>query len=143
MTSQQFLLKPKRPNGKMTNIHLRVPAQAEFVGLVRSTTNSVVARTELGIDELADWSLAMDEAFAIVINHKPTSGDVLIDYSFVGGGIEIKVAGPVGSSESVLQSDACRWAWAVVTGSVSEAKSDISSDGSITLILKSRVVASA
>ena len=143
MKLRSSLPKPKRPNSKVSNIHLRVPAQAEFVGLVRSTTNSVIARTELGVDELADWSLAMDEAFAIVINHKPASGDVLVDYSFAGGGIEIKVVGPVGSSQSVLQSDACQWAWAVVTGSVSEANCDLASDGAITLTLKSRVVASA
>ena len=127
----------------MSDIHLRVPAQAEFVGLVRSTTNSVIARTELGIDELADWSLAMDEAFAIVINHKPVFGAVAIDYSLVNGGLEITVLGPPGSSESFLKSDACQWAWAVVTGSVAQAKCDLANDGAITLTLKSRVVASA
>ena len=127
----------------MSSIHLRVPAQAEFVGLVRSTTNSVTARTELGVDELADWSLAMDEAFAIVINHSPANGDVKVDYTLVAGGIEITVQGPPGSSENFINSDAGKWAWAIVTGSVSQAERELASDGAITLTLKSRVVASA
>lgn len=127
----------------MSTIHLRVPAQAEFVGLVRSTTNSVTARTELGVDELADWSLAMDEAFAMVINHNPTNGDVKVDYTLIDGGIEITVLGPPGSSENFINSDACKWAWAIVTGSVLQAKCELAIDGALTLTLMSRVVASA
>lgn len=127
----------------MSDIHLRVPAQAEFVGLVRSTTNSVIARTSLGVDEISDWALAIDEAFAIVINHKPVTGNVLVDFFLADGGVEIVITGPTGSSEEFLNSDACKWAWAVVTGSVSAANSEISDAGAITLTLKSRVVASA
>ena len=127
----------------MSNIHLRVPAQAEFVGLVRSTTNSVIARTSLGVDEIADWALAIDEAFGIVINHKPLAGSVLVDFVLVDGGVEIVITGPTGSSQEFLNSDACQWAWVVVTGSVAQAESAISTDGAITLTLKSRVVASA
>lgn len=127
----------------MSNIHLRVPAQAEFVGLVKSTTNSVIARTELGFDELMDWALAIDEAFGIVINHNPNQGDVLIDFSILESGLEISITGPAGSSDAQLKTDACQWAWAIVTGSVQEADSVVSANGSVTLTLKSRVVASA
>lgn len=143
MKSPQFLLKQKRPNPKVSNIHLRVPAQAEFVGLVKSTTNSVIARTNLSFDELMDWALAIDEAFGIVINHSPDQGDVLIDFLIVDTGLEISITGPSGSSEAQLQTDACQWAWAIVTGSVPEADSVVSQNGSVTLTLRSRVVASA
>ena len=127
----------------MSDIHLRVPAQAEFVGLVRSTTNSVIARTDLGVDEIDDWALAIDEAFAIVLNHKPVSGHVQLDFTLKSGGVEITIAGPAGSSAEQLKTDACQWAWAVVSGLVEQATSEIGADGAITLTLKSRVVASA
>lgn|GEM_PF-1697226 len=129
----------------MSDIQLRVPAQAEFVGLVRSTTNSVIARTELGVDELEDWALSVGEAFNLVINHNPSGGSVEVNFTLQSGGVQVQITGPAGASlETLNNSDiATQLAWTLLREVSDEVATDVSSDGAITLTLKSRVVASA
>ncbi|NBV89814.1 MAG: hypothetical protein EBR84_00160, partial [Actinobacteria bacterium] len=87
----------------MTKIQLRVPAEPEYVGLVRSTTTAVLARTELSYEETLEWPLAIDEAYAIVINHRPPTGEVLIDFELSNGQLLVTITGPAGSSEADLE----------------------------------------
>jgi len=145
MKLQLFLQRQKRPNKNVSDIQLRVPAQPEFVGLVRSTTNSVIARTELGVDELEDWALCVGEAFNLVINHKPASGSVEVSFTLQSGGVQVQITGPAGASlETLNNSDiATQLAWTLLREVSDEVATAVSVDGSLTLTLKSRVVASA
>ncbi len=127
----------------MTLIQLRVPAEPEYVGLVRSTTTAVLARTSLSYEETLEWPLAIDEAFAIVINHRPTSGDVLIDYELIDGQVLVTLTGPAGSSKEDLEKEVCRWGWNILTSSVPNSSRTVAANGQISVNLDSRVVASA
>ena len=127
----------------MTKIQLRVPAEPEYVGLVRSTTTAVLARTELSYEETLEWPLAIDEAYAIVINHRPTAGEVLIDFEISDGQVLVTLTGPAGSSEADLEKDVCRWGWSILSSSVPNSSRVVTADGQISVSLNSRVVASA
>ena len=129
----------------MSTIELRVPAQADFVGLVRNTATAVIARTELSVDELADWTLCISEAFNLVINHHPVHGDVHVQFRVAEGGVRIAVTGPSGSSLETLNSSdiSTQLAWTILNSVPESVETAISDDGAITLTLVSAVVASA
>ena len=127
----------------MTLIQLRVPAEPEYVGLVRSTTTAVLARTSLGYEETLEWPLAIDEAFALVINHRPATGEVLIDYELIDGQVLVTLTGPAGSSGADLEKEVCRWGWNILSSSIPNSSRTVAANGQISVSLNSRVVASA
>lgn len=139
----KFSPKPKRHNYPVTVIQLRVPAQPEFVGLVRSTTTAVLARTQVSYDDALEWPLAIDEAFALVINHQPSSGDVLIEYQIEDGQVAINLTGPTGSSAADLEKEVCLWGWNILTAAVPNSVFWLTDEGAVSVTLDSRVVASA
>lgn len=123
----------------MSVIQLRVPAEAKFSGLVRNQIVGVAAQTQLGIEAIDDLKLGVDEAFGIVIAHNPTSGDVLIECRISPDELSVTVTGPTGGH--LPESDDYRWLIlnTVATGSTAT----IAPEGNVTVMLHSRVVASA
>lgn len=123
----------------MNTIDLAVPAEPEYVGLIRSTAAHIAAHADLTIDAIDDLRLAVDEAFAVLIAHKPESGAVNIRFTVNSKLLEIHFTGPAGSPEP----DKSSFAWTVLSALVSEVSSEISSAGLVTLSLTAKAVASA
>ena len=123
----------------MNTIDLAVPATPEYVGLIRSAAAHIAAHADLTIDAIDDLRLAVDEAFAVLIAHKPDSGVVTIKFKIHSERLDIELTGPAGSPPP----DKTSFAWTVLCALVHEVSADTSPAGLVTLLLTAKVVASA
>lgn len=123
----------------MNTIDLAVPATPEYVGLIRSAAAHIAAHADLTIDAIDDLRLAVDEAFAVLIAHKPESGVVTIKFQIHSERLDIELTGPAGSPPP----DKTSFAWTVLSALVHEVSADTSPAGLVTLLLTAEVVASA
>ena len=123
----------------MNTIDLAVPAVPEYVGLIRSTAAHIAAHADLSIDAIDDLRLAVDEAFAVLIAHKPETGVVSISFTIHSDQLNIEFTGPAGSPEP----DQASFAWTVLRALVHEVTTEVSPAGLVTLSLTAKVVASA
>ena len=123
----------------MNTIDLAVPATPEYVGLIRSAAAHIAAHADLTIDAIDDLRLAVDEAFAVLIAHKPESGVVTIKFQIHSERLDIELTGPAGSPPP----DKTSFAWTVLSALVHEVSTDTSPAGLVTLLLTAKVVASA
>lgn len=123
----------------MNTIDLAVPATPEYVGLIRSAAAHIAAHSDLTIDAIDDLRLAVDEAFAVLIAHKPDTGVVSIKFKVYSERLEIELTGPAGSPPP----DKTSFAWTVLSALVHEVSADTSPAGLVTLLLTAKVVASA
>ena len=123
----------------MNTIDLAVPAQPEYVGLIRSTAAHIAAHANLTVDAIDDLRLAVDEAFAVLIAHKPEVGAVNIRFHLHPERLEVELTGPSGSPDP----DKSSFAWTVLSALVHEVSTQTSPAGLVTLMLTAKVVASA
>ena len=123
----------------MNTIDLAVPATPEYVGLIRSAAAHIAAHADLTIDAIDDLRLAVDEAFAVLIAHKPESGVVTIKFQIHSERLDIELTGPAGSPPP----DKTSFAWTVLSALVHEVSAVTSPAGLVTLLLTAKVVASA
>ena len=123
----------------MATIHLRVPASADYVGLIRSTAGHVAARADLTIEQIDDLRLAVDEAFALLITNQPDTGEVSVSFLIHDAKLEIHLTGPAGGTDP----DRTSFSWTVLQALVNEVVTESSDRGEITLKLISKAVASA
>jgi len=127
----------------VANINLRVPARPEFIGVVKSTTTSVIGLTELAFEAVENWHEGIVEAFSLVINHQPDQGEVQITFSIETASLTVKISGPTGSAADYMDKVVCKWGWDILNASLPGSTAEISPDGAITITLSSLVVASA
>jgi serine/threonine-protein kinase RsbW len=123
----------------VNTIDLAVPANPEYVGLIRSAAAHIAAHADLTLDAIDDLRLAVDEAFAVLIAHKPESGAVAIKFTIHSEQLNIELTGPAGSP----QPDKSSFAWTVLSALVHEVSTQTSPAGLVTLSLTAKVVASA
>ena len=122
----------------MNTINLAVPASPEYVGLIRSAAAHIAAHANLTVDAIDDLRLAVDEAFAVLISHKPDSGAVSIKFVIHPEQLEIEFQGPTGSPSPDKES----FAWTVLMALVHEVSTESSPAGVVTLLLTAKAVAS-
>ena len=123
----------------MAIIELAVPANPDYVGLIRSAAAHIAAHADLTLEAIDDLRLAVDEAFAVLIAHQPETGRVAVTFHVHDDSLKIEMTGPVGSPDP----DRNSFAWTVLTALVHEVATHTSSDGLVTLLLTAKVVASA
>jgi len=123
----------------VNTIDLAVPAEPEYVGLIRSAAAHIAAHANLTVDAIDDLRLAVDEAFAVLIAHKPETGVVSIRFTIGSEQLDIELTGPAGSPPP----DKSSFAWTVLSALVHEVSAQTSPAGLVTLLLTAKVVASA
>lgn len=123
----------------MALIELAVPADPDYVGLIKSAAAHIAAHADFTLEAIDDLRLAVDEAFAVLIAHQPETGRVAVTFHVHDDSLIIEMTGPTGSPEP----DRNSFAWTVLTALVHEVKAQTSSDGLVTLLLTAKVVASA
>jgi serine/threonine-protein kinase RsbW len=120
-------------------IELAVPADPDYVGLIKSAAAHIAAHADFTLEAIDDLRLAVDEAFAVLIAHQPETGRVAVTFHVHDDSLIIEMTGPAGSPKP----DKNSFAWTVLTALVHEVKAQTSSDGLVTLLLTAKVVASA
>lgn len=62
-------------------VKIQIPAQSDFVGVVRLAVSGVASRMNFSIDEIEDIKVAVSEACTNAVQHAYGGGDGLIDVS--------------------------------------------------------------
>ncbi|MBV8083003.1 MAG: ATP-binding protein [Candidatus Eremiobacteraeota bacterium] len=60
-------------------IELRLPSQAEWVGVARLAIAGIASRLDFGIEDIEDLKLAVAEAYTNCIQHAASDGEVRIE----------------------------------------------------------------
>ena len=72
-------------------VSLSLPANPEFVLLVRLTISGFAYRLNFSYEEIEDIKLAVSEACNSVISHSPSDSDILMECRMEGDDLEILV----------------------------------------------------
>lgn len=123
----------------MSIVHLRVPAEPAFVGVLRNLVTSLSAQTNLGVDVILELQEGINEAFIIVTAHKPESGDVFCEFDITGDALSVRVTGPANGELP----DTNNFNWLILSATTRDPEVSRAEDGSITVTIHSPVVASA
>jgi len=123
----------------VTKIQLTVPADANFVGLVRSSAAHAAAHAHLDMDLIDDLKLAVDEAFALVIGSQSLSDSVTVTFTASEAGLEVALTGPHGTPAP----ETGTFAWTILSALVSEVSSSQNAAGQVTITMTSKASASA
>ena len=114
----------------MATIHISVPAEAQYVGLVRSTSAHVAAHCDLTMDQIEDLRLAVNEAFAFLVD---PSADSNIDITFTVDGSTLAIT--LKGSHTIQEPDCNSFGWTVLSALVNAVASSRNEDGRIIIEL--------
>lgn len=69
---------PQTDERVTTGVVVVVPARAEFVRIVRGVVSSLAVQLDLGLEDIDDLRLAVDEACAHLLAAKPAGGSMTV-----------------------------------------------------------------
>ncbi len=91
-------------------VELRVPADAAYLAVVRTTTAGLAARLDLTLDEIEDLRIAVDEACGLLLGRRDGADPHLTaTFRIHPDSLEVVVCGPAGSLP-----DDSSYAWALL-----------------------------
>lgn len=77
-------------------VELRVPADPAYLAVIRTATAGLAARLELNLDEIEDLRIAVDEACALLLDHRAHQGAVVrACFTIHPNHLEVVMFGPV------------------------------------------------
>lgn len=107
-------------------VHLRVPADPAYLAVIRTATAGLAARLDLTLDEIEDLRIAVDEACALLLNHRAHPGEELeAQFTLHPNTLEVLVSGP--ASALPRQSS---YAWSVLEALVGQVETGATAGGS-------------
>src|SRR5512141_3495133 len=76
-------------------VELRVPADPAYLAVLRTATAGLAARLDLTLDEIEDLRIAVDEACALLLDHRAHPGEgVHASFTVHPGLLEVVMSGP-------------------------------------------------
>jgi serine/threonine-protein kinase RsbW len=81
--------------GVTDTVDLRVPADPAYLAVIRTATAGLAARLDLTLDEIEDLRIAVDEACALLLDHRSHPGEeVHASFTIHPGMLEVVMSGP-------------------------------------------------
>jgi serine/threonine-protein kinase RsbW len=112
--------------GMSDSIELRVPADPAYLAVIRTATAGLAARLDLTLDEIEDLRIAVDEACALLLDHRTHIGENLTALFTIGSdALDVHVTGPI----TVLPDRGC-FAWSVLEALVGRVETGTNTVGS-------------
>jgi serine/threonine-protein kinase RsbW len=116
-------------------VSVRLPAQAAYLAVLRTTTASLAARLDFTLDEIEDLRIAVDEASCLLLVGATADGELTCTFEMTDDTIEISVSAPT-SEGHVPQRDS--FAWTVLSALAGEVDAWVEDDGRQTIFLVKR-----
>lgn len=108
------------------SVELRVPADPAYLAVIRTAAAGLAARLDLTLDEIEDLRIAVDEACALLLDHRAHPGEDLFAVFVVRDeALDVHVTGPA----SVLP-DRSSFAWSVLEALVGSVETGTGPNGS-------------
>jgi serine/threonine-protein kinase RsbW len=115
--------KPEAPAGDF--VELRVPADPAYLAVVRTAAAGLAARLDLTLDEIEDLRIAVDEACALLLDHRTHREQWLVaTFAMRPTSLDVLVRGP-----STLLPERSSFAWAVLEALVGGVETGSDGDG--------------
>jgi serine/threonine-protein kinase RsbW len=108
-----------------TLIRVAVPARADLLHLLRSVTGSVGARVSLGIDDLEELQIAVDEAATLLLEGADERGQTLhLQLESADRTLRASIRLEPGVSARPDDDPEGSWPWRVISGLTQDATID-------------------
>jgi serine/threonine-protein kinase RsbW len=106
-------------------VDLRVPADPAYLAVIRTATAGLAARLDLTLDEIEDLRIAVDEACALLLDHRAHPGEgVHASFTIHPGTLEVVMSGPTRNLP-----ERGSFAWTVLEALVGKVETGLSQDG--------------
>jgi len=106
-------------------VELRVPADPAYLAVVRTAAAGLAARLDLTLDEIEDLRIAVDEACALLLDHRSHAGrDLVAFFTVRPDRLDVHVQGP-----ATHLPEHSSFAWAVLEALVGGVETGSDADG--------------
>ncbi len=79
------------------SVDLRVPADPAYLAILRTAAAALAVRLDLTLDDIEDLRIAVDEACALLLDHRAHPGqDLSATFTMHADSLEVLVTGPAG-----------------------------------------------
>ncbi|MBQ0892194.1 anti-sigma regulatory factor [Micromonospora sp. U56] len=116
-------------------VHLTVPADGGYLGVLRTATAGLAARLQFALDEIEDLRIAVDEACAMLLAIATRDAELECRFSVTEDALTVEVTVPTVRG-ATLPSESS-FAWKVLTALTTAAFADVA-DGRATISLLTR-----
>ncbi|GAB3174682.1 serine/threonine-protein kinase RsbW [Micromonospora palomenae] len=116
-------------------VHLTVPADGGYLGVLRTATAGLAARLQFALDEIEDLRIAVDEACAMLLAIATRDAELECRFSVTEDALTVEVTVPTVRG-ATLPSESS-FAWKVLTALTTAAFAD-AADGRATISLLTR-----
>jgi serine/threonine-protein kinase RsbW len=116
-------------------VHLTVPADGGYLGVLRTATAGLAARLQFALDEIEDLRIAVDEACAMLLAIATRNAELECRFAVTEDALTVEVTVPTVRG-AALPSEAS-FAWKVLTA-LTTAASARAGEGSATISLLTR-----
>jgi serine/threonine-protein kinase RsbW len=116
-------------------VHLTVPADGGYLGVLRTATAGLAARLQFALDEIEDLRIAVDEACAMLLAIATRDAELECRFSVTEDALTVEVTVPTVRG-ATLPSESS-FAWKVLTALTTAAVAD-AAEGRATISLLTR-----
>ena len=116
-------------------VHLTVPADGGYLGVLRTATAGLAARLQFALDEIEDLRIAVDEACAMLLAIATRDAELECRFTVTEDALTVEVTVPTVRG-ATLPSESS-FAWKVLTALTTAAFADVA-DGRATISLLTR-----
>ncbi|KWV30936.1 ATP-binding protein [Micromonospora rifamycinica] len=116
-------------------VHLTVPADGGYLGVLRTATAGLAARLQFALDEIEDLRIAVDEACAMLLAIATRDAELECRFSVTEDALTVEVTVPTVRGAALPGESS--FAWKVLTALTTSAAAE-SADGRATISLLTR-----
>ncbi|MER7440663.1 ATP-binding protein [Micromonospora avicenniae] len=116
-------------------VHLTVPADGGYLGVLRTATAGLAARLQFALDEIEDLRIAVDEACAMLLAVATSDAELECRFSVTEDALTVEVTVPTVRGAALPAESS--FAWKVLTALTTSA-SATAGDGRATISLLTR-----
>ncbi|WP_444948788.1 ATP-binding protein [Micromonospora ureilytica] len=116
-------------------VHLTVPADGGYLGVLRTATAGLAARLQFALDEIEDLRIAVDEACAMLLAIATRDAELECRFAVTEDALTVEVTVPTVRGATLPAESS--FAWKVLTALTTSA-SATSADGRATIVLLTR-----
>ncbi|MEU6021728.1 MULTISPECIES: anti-sigma regulatory factor [unclassified Micromonospora] len=116
-------------------VHLTVPADGGYLGVLRTATAGLAARLQFALDEIEDLRIAVDEACAMLLAIAPGDAELDCRFAVTEDALTVEVTVPTVRGAKLPAESS--FAWKVLTALTTSA-SATAADGRATISLLTR-----
>jgi serine/threonine-protein kinase RsbW len=113
-------------------VHLTVPADGGYLGVLRTATAGLAARLQFALDEIEDLRIAVDEACAILLQQAVPGSVLSCVFRLVGDALWVTVSAPTTDGRAPERDT---FAWTVLSALAGEVDSTVAEDNTVSISL--------